>query len=142
MGSLSNCPVCGSLFVKGIRSVCQDCHQAVEERFEKVYTFIRRRENRTATIEETEEATGVAKDEIVQFIRQGRIQIAQFPNLGYPCEKCGTFIREGRLCNDCGHEIRSSLSQLDRNKAFENRKAEREKKKIQTYHSLNERFRK
>lgn len=142
MGSLSNCPVCGSLFVKGIRSVCQECHQAVEERFERVYTFIRRRENRTATIEETEEATGVAKDEIVKFIREGRIQLAQFPKLGYPCEKCGTLIREGRLCQDCGHNIRSSLEQLERNNAFENRKAAREKKKIQTYHSLNDRLQK
>ena len=69
MGELANCPRCGKIFAKTkFRDVCQNCFQEEEKLFEKVYEFIRRKENRTATIEQVIEATGVDEDIIYKYI--------------------------------------------------------------------------
>ncbi|WP_218212235.1 hypothetical protein, partial [Pseudomonas sp. 2822-15] len=83
---------------------------------------------------------GVEQDLITNFIREGRIHLAQFPNLGYPCEKCSGFIREGRICKECRTELRSGLNQLQKEKEFEDRKVQTERSKMTTYHSLGDRF--
>ncbi|MDG5786678.1 hypothetical protein QA612_04180 [Evansella sp. AB-P1] len=140
MADLENCPNCGKVFVKALRPVCNACYQEVEEKFRITYEFLRKRQNRMATMEEVHEETGVEKNLIYQFIREGRLHLSQFPNLGYPCEKCGVSIREGRLCGDCNREIRTGMTRLNQEKAFENRKRTKENSKITTYHSLDERL--
>lgn len=74
MDELANCPKCGALFVKNeYRDLCQNCWEEEEEKYKKVSHFIRKRENRTATIEEVMEATGVELGLILKFIKSGRI---------------------------------------------------------------------
>ncbi|MBD8071392.1 TIGR03826 family flagellar region protein [Bacillus sp. PS06] len=115
MSELANCPNCGAVFVRNtIREVCETCYKKEEIHFKTVYEFIRKRENRTATIPEVVEATGVEEELIYRFIRIGKLQVAQFPNIGYPCSKCGTLIREGKLCGDCTGGLRKQISQLER----------------------------
>jgi flagellar operon protein (TIGR03826 family) len=121
MAQLDNCPRCGRLFVKNqIRDVCEQCYKEEEKLFEKVYTFIRKRENRTATLAQVVEATGVDESLIVKWIKNGRLRLVQFPNLGYPCERCGKTIRKGRLCQECitrmKKEIEKALSEEEREK--------------------------
>ncbi|WP_096190278.1 TIGR03826 family flagellar region protein [Evansella halocellulosilytica] len=140
MSDLSNCPNCGKLFVKAFRPVCEACYREVEAKFQTVYTFIRKRENRMASLEEVHAKTEVEKDLIIEFVRQGRLNLSQFPNLGYPCEKCETTIREGRLCQTCSDRIKSDLDIVDRQKAFEERKRNEERNKVTTYHSLDNRI--
>lgn len=114
MGELANCPVCDTLFVQTqFRSVCDKCHKEEEKKYEAVYAFLRKRENRKALLDEVVEGTGVSKDLILKFIRNGRIQLSSFPNLGYPCEKCGTLIRNDRLCGSCGNDIKKQLHQVE-----------------------------
>lgn len=128
MGELSNCPICNTLFVKTqFRSVCDACFKKEETAYETVFKFLRKRENRKALLHEVVEETGVAEELILKFIRNGRIQISNFPNLGYPCEKCGKVIREDRLCESCKTDIHKQLNQMDqvekiseRNKSQEN----------------------
>lgn len=139
MPDLSNCPNCGKVYVKALRSVCDACAREVEKKFDTVYRFIRKRENRTASMEEVHEGTEVEKNLIVQFIREGRLQITQFPNLRYPCEKCGEPVREGRICGKCRNEITRDLQSDERQKAFEKRKEKQNQSKYRTYHSLDDR---
>ncbi|MGJ9385216.1 TIGR03826 family flagellar region protein [Salipaludibacillus sp. CF4.18] len=140
MAELVNCPNCGKLYVKALRSVCDVCAREVENKFDIVYKFIRRRENRKATLDEVVEGTEVEKDMIVRFIREGRLHVSQFPNLGYPCSKCGKNIKEGKLCGDCTDGFSRDLEAGDRQKAYEKRKEDREKAKYQTYSSMSDRF--
>ncbi|MDQ0254525.1 flagellar operon protein (TIGR03826 family) [Evansella vedderi] len=140
MADLLNCPNCGKLFVKALRSVCNDCAKEVEEKYNKVYQFIRKRENRRATIDEVTEGTDVEQSLIIQFIREGRIHLSQFPNLGYPCEKCGVMIREQRLCHSCAKDLRQGLHTIDRQKEFDARQKKRENAKIKAYASLDNRL--
>ncbi|WP_044749211.1 TIGR03826 family flagellar region protein [Bacillus alveayuensis] len=114
MAELMNCPRCGRLFIKNqFRDVCEQCYREEEQLFEKVYQFLRRRENRTATMAQVVEATGVSERLIIKWIKAGRIKLVHFPNLGYPCEKCGKTIREGRICKECNIDLQKQLKQLE-----------------------------
>jgi len=114
MGELANCPVCDTLFVETkFRSVCDKCYKEEEKKYETVYAFLRKRDNRKALLDEVVEGTEVSRDLILKFIRTGRIQLSNFPNLGYPCEKCGTSIRDGRLCESCSQDIQKQLHQVE-----------------------------
>ena len=97
---LNNCPDCGALFIQNpVRDVCEKCYREEEAQYDKVYRFLRKRENRAATVETTAEATGVKENLLHKWVRRGRLQVALFPNLGYPCDKCGSIIRDESFVN-------------------------------------------
>lgn len=130
MGELDNCAICGKLFVSITGNVCQDCVKIEEKKFQIVYGFMKKRSNRQATITEIVEGTGVEEDLIMKFVKEKRLRASQFPNLTYPCEKCGNPIQDGRLCTSCSNELSSDLAYQgqideikDRNKAEEDQKA-------------------
>jgi flagellar operon protein (TIGR03826 family) len=130
---LANCPKCGRLFVKqsSIRDVCDHCYKEEEKLFDKVYSFLRKRENRTATMTQVVEATGVSEALITKWIRMGRLQLVHFPNLGYPCESCGTTIREGHFCPKCRKKLQTDLKRAEEEK-------QRERSKFTTYYTQKE----
>lgn len=137
MGELANCAKCGKVYVKtGIRELCYDCFREEEEAFEKVRRFINKRDNRTASMKEISEGTGVPEELILKFIKQGRLNIARLPNVGYPCETCGRIIRVGRICEQCARRISKELEALK-----EKEKREREREKKETYYAIDKRYR-
>ncbi|GGE84948.1 TIGR03826 family flagellar region protein [Priestia taiwanensis] len=110
MGEVINCPKCNALYMKSnIRDVCVNCYKEEEKWFDDVYTFLRKRNNRMALIPQIVEGTGVEEKLLFKWVRAGRLRPSQFPNLGYPCEKCGTMISEGKLCSSCTGYIRSEI---------------------------------
>ena len=126
---LYNCPNCNSLFVKTkFRDVCDACYKEEEAQFDRVYEYIRKKSNRTASMVQVVEATGVEEELIIKFVKTGKLRIAQFPNLGIPCEKCGTVIRSGRLCETCSASIRSGLETYESDEKRRLEIQEREKK--------------
>ena len=112
---LDNCPNCDAIFVKSaFRDVCEACAREEDADFEEVYQYIRKRANRTASMKQVIEATGVAEERIVKFVKNGRLRLSQFPNLGVPCEKCGAPVKDGgRLCTLCAKELRTDLAQFE-----------------------------
>ncbi|MDP4085203.1 MAG: hypothetical protein Q8934_11395 [Bacillota bacterium] len=115
MEELINCPSCGDIFYKNkFRDVCMKCWKKEEEDYETIYKFMRKRENRAATINQVVEQTGVLEETILKFIKKGRLQITQFPNLGYPCDKCGRIIRTGKLCGNCKDELQTALDTYEK----------------------------
>lgn len=130
MGELDNCSNCGKLYVKVVRNVCPDCIKEEEKKFQIVYDFMKKRINRQATIPEITEGTGVEEGLIMKFVKEKRLRSSQFPNLTYPCEKCGEQIQDGKLCSACSKALTSDLTYQDnidsvkaRNKAEENKAA-------------------
>lgn len=142
MTNLANCPRCGSIFVKALRPVCEKCAREYETMFDKVYQFIRKRENRRASLQEVVEATEVPEEYIFQFIREGRLRLSRFPNLAIPCESCGKMTRSGRLCSSCQGNINRDLSIINTEQEIAKRKKEEEKEKYQTYKTMNDRLKK
>lgn len=112
MPQLDNCPRCGKLFVRTVRPICNDCQKEIDEQFKLVYDYLRKKENRQATIYEVSENTGVSVAQIKQFIREGRLIIRDLPNMGYPCESCGEIIREGRMCVACRKKFQGVAEKL------------------------------
>lgn len=115
MGELANCPKCNALFIKStFKTICDACFKEEEKAYETVYNFLRKRENRTATLLEVVDGTGVSEDLILKFIRQKRLQLSNFPNLGYPCDKCGKAIQDGKLCINCAKELKAEIEKLQK----------------------------
>ncbi|MCL7746743.1 TIGR03826 family flagellar region protein [Halalkalibacter alkaliphilus] len=145
MKDIANCPRCGQIFVKALRPICQHCYKEQETNFDIVSKFMRRKQNRMASIREVHEKTEVPLEQIHQFVREGRLLTGHFPNLGYPCESCSSIIQEGRLCTSCSDQIKDGLEKVNKEKEFELKKEEERRKErasISTYHSLNDRFNK
>lgn len=97
--NLGNCPQCGKLYVLNLKGMCSDCIRDIERQYEDCNHYLK--ENRGTTITELSEVTGVSIKQITTFIREGRISIANAPNMGYACEVCGTLIRDGNMCDSC-----------------------------------------
>lgn len=114
MSEVRQCPRCHALFnYNGLRDVCPACAKKEEELYNKVYRFLRRRENRAATIEQIEEEFNIDRELLFDWVRKGRLQPAQFPGLGYPCDRCGALTQSGKLCDDCQNEIESDLKRIE-----------------------------
>lgn len=100
---IGNCPKCGRVYVKNFQGVCPNCIKELELQYEKCLKYLR--ENRSCSIHELSEATEVSVNQIMKFIREGRISIKNNPNMAYACESCGTSIREGHLCETCRQRL-------------------------------------
>lgn len=119
LAEIRNCPSCGEFFnYTGIRDVCYKCSQKEEEMYQIVYRFLRKRENRAATVDRIVEATGVDKELLFKWVRKGRLHPAVFPNLGYPCDNCGRLTKKGKLCERCVTELKSDLRTFEAAKEF------------------------
>ncbi|MDT3428017.1 flagellar operon protein (TIGR03826 family) [Paenibacillus forsythiae] len=105
--NIDNCPRCGRIYVKNIMELCQSCMKELEQQYETCVKYLR--ENKGANIQELSDATGISVKEITRFIREGRISIANAPNMMYPCEVCGTLIREGHMCDSCRGRLTKDL---------------------------------
>lgn len=128
MAELRDCPSCGEFFnFTGIREVCAKCALNEEKLYEEVYRFLRRRENRTATIEGIVEKTGVPVTLLHRWVRKGRLQAAMFPNIGYPCESCGSMTSKGKLCERCTNNIKNDLKKYEAAKEFREKVAGQQK---------------
>jgi flagellar operon protein (TIGR03826 family) len=111
MGELANCPNCDKLFVATpMQDVCPACYKEELKLFDTVYEFIKKKENRTATLTEVCNASEVEETLVIKWIRNGKLKLAQFPNLGYPCEKCKTLIRKGLVCDRCAKGLQNDLN--------------------------------
>ncbi|WP_433744813.1 TIGR03826 family flagellar region protein [Falsibacillus pallidus] len=133
MAEITNCPTCNSIFAKNaFRDVCDKCFKEEEKQYDTVYGFLRKRENRAATIPTIVAQTGVPEDLIHKFVRKGRFNIAHFPNLGYPCDKCGTIIKQGKICENCSSSLRADLQSFQNE---QKRAAEIREKEKATYYS-------
>ncbi|MCT4479550.1 hypothetical protein CW306_12920 [Bacillus sp. BA3] len=109
-----NCPSCNSLFVMTkFRDVCDACYKEEEDQYDKVYAYIRKKINRTASMMQVVKETGVEDTLIIKFVRTGKLRISQFPNLGIPCEKCGANIKSGRLCGKCSDSLVTDLQAFE-----------------------------
>ncbi|WP_102026683.1 TIGR03826 family flagellar region protein [Salirhabdus sp. Marseille-P4669] len=137
MGELANCPRCNALFVKSVRDVCNNCFKEEEAQFEKVYTYVKKKENRKASVSEVSEATGVEERLIMKFIKQKRLSTVQFPNLSYGCERCGSPIQEGKLCSNCRGELYDDLTRDQKQAEL---RASVEKERNRTYFAVDKKF--
>lgn len=110
---LARCKRCGKIFNQVIeKEICPTCLEEEEEEFQKVKSFFR--EHPRARLEEASRETGVDKKTIMQFLKDGRLQLV-LPEEGTLeeglfCERCGRPISQGKLCTDCKQKLSLLIS--------------------------------
>ncbi|MCS7459957.1 flagellar protein [Paenibacillus doosanensis] len=108
--NVDNCPRCGKIYVKNNFSLCVNCIKEIDQQYEKCLNYLR--ENRSCYLYELSEATGVSIKQITKFIREGRISIANHPNMSYNCEVCNTPIRVHTICDSCRQKLSKEASNM------------------------------
>jgi hypothetical protein len=88
--------------------LCQPCIKELENQYEICVEYLRK--NKGTNIQQLSDATEISIKEITRFIREGRISIANAPNMMLPCEVCGTLIREGHMCDSCRARLSKDLN--------------------------------
>ncbi|BFT68665.1 TIGR03826 family flagellar region protein [Paenibacillus sp. P36] len=134
--NVANCPRCGKIFVKGFAEVCPNCLKDLEQQYDKCLKYLRA--NKGTTINDLSEATDVSIKQITKFIREGRISIVSAPNMAYPCEVCGTMIRENTICESCRSKL---VKDVKNNAEDERRKAEQADRESKMSFKIQERLR-
>ncbi len=106
---IRNCKGCNRLFQHiGGPVLCQNCKNALEEKFTKVKEYIR--ENPHVSVKEVAEVTEVSIKQIKQWIREDRLVLSEPDADGITCEKCGTPICSGRFCKKCKNKMANNLT--------------------------------
>lgn len=129
---LSNCYRCGRLFAKAFRDLCPNCLKDIEVEYTKCVEYLRK--ERKSTIIELSEATGVSVNQITKFMREGRISIAELPNMSYSCETCGGPIREGNICDSCRRRLLGDLQRTQAQRTQDGKAEENgDENRLKTY---------
>lgn len=104
-----NCRKCGRLFnyVQG-PPICMQCREALEEKFQEVKNYIR--ENSHCSVTEVAEACDVSPNQIQQWLRDERLQLAEGSSITLFCENCEKPILSGRFCDACKKTMANQLS--------------------------------
>ncbi|WP_130805940.1 MerR family transcriptional regulator [Senegalia massiliensis] len=105
--NIKNCKKCGKIYNYDGFNICYHCRRKEEEMFFTVREYIY--SNTKADIREVSEATGVSTKKILEFLRQGKLEIKEGSNLILDCERCSKPIKTGRFCKECANEIEKEL---------------------------------
>jgi RecJ-like exonuclease len=69
---LKNCKNCGKVFIEKNSELCDKCHQEQEMKYIRVKDYLW--DNDQATIDDIHQATGISKNVIRKFVREGRFK--------------------------------------------------------------------
>ena len=105
-----NCRKCGKLFnyVSG-PPICMSCREALEGKFQEVKEYIRTHVG--ATIPEVSEACDVSKNQIQQWLKDERLELAEGSAITLLCENCETPIYSGRFCEKCKSSMANQFNE-------------------------------
>ena len=119
--NVRNCKSCGCIFnyVTG-QVICPACREKLEKKFQEVKEYIQ--ENKSVGIQEVAQACDVDVNQIRQWLREDRLELATDSALYLNCESCGLPIRSGRFCDKCKANMTRELqSVIKSNKPAESR---------------------
>lgn len=104
---IRNCKKCGKIYTYDGLPTCRECRKEQEESFKKVKEYLH--EFPGASVAEVESSTGVEAKDIMDFLRQGRLEMDPSSSITLSCERCGAKILTGRFCEKCSHEMESGF---------------------------------
>ncbi|MBR1855245.1 MAG: flagellar protein [Lachnospiraceae bacterium] len=90
--------------------LCPACRQALEEKFQEVKKYIE--DHGTATLPQIAEDCDVDVQQIRQWLREERLELASNSSFVLECESCGGPIRSGRFCDKCRASMANNMQSL------------------------------
>lgn len=97
--NIKNCKRCGSIYTYDGFDICLRCRREDENDFKKIKEYLD--EYPGANISEVEDETGVSSRKIINFLKEGRLEIGDDTNIILSCERCGAPLKTGRFCEKC-----------------------------------------
>lgn len=89
---------------------CAACHKVLEEQIDRVKRFIV--VHTDVTLEEISVALKVEFKQLIQWVREGRLEFSEASDVTVPCLMCRTPIRVGKYCASCKSELISDLQSV------------------------------
>jgi hypothetical protein len=108
---IRNCARCGKLYLPTLdQKTCPECMRRAEEQFTAVQRYLR--EHPKASVDEIAEECDLSADIVMDFVREGRLEI-DLPAGGgsVVCRVCGKPVEHGTMCAKC-QRIASQLEGL------------------------------
>lgn len=108
-GGLQSCLRCGNMFLyTGIgKCICENCKKEDEEAFQSVKNYIYN--HPLATLMEVSKETEVRVIRIKNYLKDGRLVIADNSPIFINCEICGVSIKYGRFCRSCADSLSGEM---------------------------------
>jgi len=133
---LTNCVRCKRLFQKFKEPICEECKKADDKLFDSVKEFLDN--NPSSTIMQIGEATGASHKRIMQWLREGRLELVEGDG-ELTCRHCGTSIASGVLCDECHMEVSRQVGDLFPAKPKPEPAPEKASRKSAVMHTRNKR---
>lgn len=106
---VKNCIRCGAVFSTNVNKMaCPQCEKKEEERFQELRKYINEHPN--AKLKDVASACNITPKRLMQYIREGRIEITKGMSDEVTCEMCDRQIPRGRYCAACISKIASELA--------------------------------
>lgn len=93
--------------------LCPACREALEQKFQEVKKYIQ--EHRGVNMQEVADVCEVDMQQIRQWLREERLELAEDSAIVLACESCGCAIRSGRFCDKCRNAMANNLQSLIQN---------------------------
>jgi predicted amidophosphoribosyltransferase len=105
---IRNCRRCYKLFQDYGTGVCPECVRELDEIFVKVREKLY--DDPRANIVELCEDTGATEQDIMGWLREGRLIMGSESARLITCVKCGAPIATGRFCEKCSQDMASQFA--------------------------------
>ncbi|MEW9699064.1 flagellar protein [Paenibacillus sp. SI8] len=107
---VANCPRCGKVYQRNLRNQCTDCSRSLDSMLYNCLEYLRK--NHRSTSEQVSAAIGVTTEQLVIWMKEGKLLLSDYPNLHYYCAACAKPIREHKLCVDCTSRLNNDIRKL------------------------------
>jgi len=95
---IKKCKNCQRLFKYQASRYCPSCIIELDQVFIKVREYLY--DNPNATITDVSENTGVETEIIMEFLREGKLELKE-ASMILECKSCGKAIKTGVMCKEC-----------------------------------------
>ncbi|NQX58939.1 flagellar protein [Paenibacillus qinlingensis] len=123
---VANCPRCGKVFQRNLRNQCMDCSTSINDQLKDCVDYLRR--NYRSSNEQVCAATGVSNIQLQVWMKEGKLHLADYPNLSYQCASCAEPIRVHKLCVSCSTRITRDIRKLSESGTVQQRMNQPESK--------------
>jgi flagellar operon protein (TIGR03826 family) len=106
---LSNCSVCGKIFMKTAKPVCPECARKELDTVKRIRDYLKPKERRNAPLAQISEDLDISIRYIEYLIREKYFDVTRFPSLQYKCKTCDKLITLGEYCSSCAEKLRQNL---------------------------------
>ncbi len=119
---IRNCTRCKNIYQYDGFKICHNCRRDDELDFQKVKEYLE--EFPGANISNVVENTEVKTRKVIEFLKEGRLEIEGGGDIVLECETCGVGIKTGRYCDKCVDGLQRELGQAmkDGSKSGEDKK--------------------